>query len=420
MTTCDHVSVAGRGRRVRTAELERERTGDHLRVEVPLAGPRRPEHRRPGVDPRSGRPPHRGRTGSTAGARTRPGHRSGSTSSAASARNSTAASAYGPPPRADAPPRVVAAASWERYGGLPITRSNVPARSASHADDERVVADRMNVDRHDSTRRHVSGSMSMPTAVASPPWRRLTASTAAVRKRPSPHAGSRIRTAASLACGDERLVDDRLDDRVDEMLRGVPGAAPLAFARRRPPSRKARTGRAAVYSPGRGRSLAVHCFPHVEYDVASRHLSFDRDAWAELRAATPLTLRQPELDRLRGINERIDLDEVAAVYLPLSRLLNLYVSATQNLHKVTATFLGAGAPKVPVRHRHRRIGRRRQEHVRPHPPGAARPVAGPSEGRSDHDRRVPPPEPSARRARHHAPQGLPGVVRHPRTAAGPA
>ena len=88
-------------------------------------------------------------------------------------------------------------------------------------------------------------------------------------------------------------------------------------------------------------------FPAVEYDVTSRHLSFDRDAWADLRAATPLTLREPDLDRLRGINERIDLDEVAAVYLPLSRLLNLYVAATQNLHKVTATFLGAGAPKVP-------------------------------------------------------------------------
>ena len=60
-----------------------------------------------------------------------------------------------------------------------------------------------------------------------------------------------------------------------------------------------------------------------------------------------MTLREPELDRLRGINERIDLDEVAAVYLPLSRLLNLYVSATQDLHKVSATFLGAMAPKVP-------------------------------------------------------------------------
>ncbi|MFM9036215.1 MAG: type I pantothenate kinase, partial [Actinomycetota bacterium] len=54
-----------------------------------------------------------------------------------------------------------------------------------------------------------------------------------------------------------------------------------------------------------------------------------------------------DLENLRGINERIDLDEVAAVYLPLTRLLNLYVSATQNLHKVSATFLGTLAPKVP-------------------------------------------------------------------------
>ena len=63
--------------------------------------------------------------------------------------------------------------------------------------------------------------------------------------------------------------------------------------------------------------------------MADRYLSFDRDEWAELRAATPLTLRQEDLDSLQGINERIDLDEVVAVYLPLSRLLNLYVSATQ-------------------------------------------------------------------------------------------
>ena len=60
-----------------------------------------------------------------------------------------------------------------------------------------------------------------------------------------------------------------------------------------------------------------------------------------------MTLREADLEDLRGINERIDLDEVAAVYLPLTRLLNLYVSATQNLHKVSATFLGTLAPKVP-------------------------------------------------------------------------
>jgi type I pantothenate kinase len=81
--------------------------------------------------------------------------------------------------------------------------------------------------------------------------------------------------------------------------------------------------------------------------VTERYVSFDRQQWADLRAATPMTLREADLENLRGINERIDLDEVAAVYLPLTRLLNLYVSATQNLHKVSATFLGTLAPKVP-------------------------------------------------------------------------
>jgi type I pantothenate kinase len=78
-----------------------------------------------------------------------------------------------------------------------------------------------------------------------------------------------------------------------------------------------------------------------------RYLAFERDEWSELRAATPMTLRAPDLARLQGINDHIDIDEVAAVYLPLSRLLNLYISATQDLHKVSATFLGTIAPKVP-------------------------------------------------------------------------
>ena len=80
---------------------------------------------------------------------------------------------------------------------------------------------------------------------------------------------------------------------------------------------------------------------------ADRYLHFTRDEWAGLRAATPLTLGESDLTSLRGINERIDLDEVAAVYLPLTRLLNLYVAATQQLHKASAAFLGTLAPKVP-------------------------------------------------------------------------
>jgi type I pantothenate kinase len=82
-------------------------------------------------------------------------------------------------------------------------------------------------------------------------------------------------------------------------------------------------------------------------ESVTRFLTFDRDEWSILRAATPLTLREDDLAKLRGINERIDLDEVAAIYLPLSRLLNLYVSATQDLARVSSTFLGSMASRVP-------------------------------------------------------------------------
>ena len=80
---------------------------------------------------------------------------------------------------------------------------------------------------------------------------------------------------------------------------------------------------------------------------ADRYLTFERDDWAALRASTPLTLGATELAELQGINDEINLDEVTAIYLPLSRLLNLYVSARLDLHAVSATFLGTVAPKVP-------------------------------------------------------------------------
>src|SRR5437762_1079680 len=77
------------------------------------------------------------------------------------------------------------------------------------------------------------------------------------------------------------------------------------------------------------------------------HLVFDREEWSALRAATPLTLSEDDVADLRGINERLDLDEVADIYLPLSRLLNLNVTASQSLARVTDTFLGRPAGKVP-------------------------------------------------------------------------
>lgn len=81
--------------------------------------------------------------------------------------------------------------------------------------------------------------------------------------------------------------------------------------------------------------------------METRFESFDREEWAQLRASTPLTLTDADLDELSGINERLDLDEIRNVYLPLSRLLNLHIAAVQQLRSVTDTFLGTPDAKVP-------------------------------------------------------------------------
>jgi len=79
----------------------------------------------------------------------------------------------------------------------------------------------------------------------------------------------------------------------------------------------------------------------------SPYIDFGREEWSQLRNSTPLTLTEDDLAKLRGINERVSLREVEEIYLPLSRLLNLYVAATQNLHEATHTFLGNSTAKVP-------------------------------------------------------------------------
>lgn len=77
------------------------------------------------------------------------------------------------------------------------------------------------------------------------------------------------------------------------------------------------------------------------------YLRFDRAAWSQLRATTPLTLGETDLEALRAIGDHLDLDEVEQCYLPLIRLLDLHVTARTALHAVTSTFLGNSAPAVP-------------------------------------------------------------------------
>jgi type I pantothenate kinase len=74
---------------------------------------------------------------------------------------------------------------------------------------------------------------------------------------------------------------------------------------------------------------------------------FSRDEWAALRADAPLTLTVEDLLKLQSLNDPISIEEVVAIYLPLSRLLSLYVAATQGLFKATQRFLLAEDGKVP-------------------------------------------------------------------------
>ncbi len=79
----------------------------------------------------------------------------------------------------------------------------------------------------------------------------------------------------------------------------------------------------------------------------SPYRRFTRAEWAALRADTPLTLTLDDLLKLQSINDPISIEEVVAIYLPLSRLLALYVAATQGLYKATQRFLGAEDGKTP-------------------------------------------------------------------------
>jgi len=74
---------------------------------------------------------------------------------------------------------------------------------------------------------------------------------------------------------------------------------------------------------------------------------FSRAEWAALRADTPMTLRGDEMTRLRSLHDRLDMSEVEDIYLPLSRLLSLYVAAMQRLFRVQQGFLGTEDSKMP-------------------------------------------------------------------------
>lgn len=85
-------------------------------------------------------------------------------------------------------------------------------------------------------------------------------------------------------------------------------------------------------------AINVHTTPFVE---------ISRDEWAELAPTTKSPLTEADIESLRGLGDRLNLQEVEDVYLPLSRLLSIYASGARKLHRDTSNFLGERATTTP-------------------------------------------------------------------------
>ncbi|MEC8426406.1 MAG: type I pantothenate kinase [Pseudomonadota bacterium] len=86
---------------------------------------------------------------------------------------------------------------------------------------------------------------------------------------------------------------------------------------------------------------------HQSKNQNSPYIIFSREEWANLGFGATLNLTENEIIELRGLNEPMSIDEVRDVYLPISRLLNLYISGTEKLFEATNLFLGKKNFKVP-------------------------------------------------------------------------
>src|SRR6266849_5757655 len=84
----------------------------------------------------------------------------------------------------------------------------------------------------------------------------------------------------------------------------------------------------------------------TEIGLSPYHV-FSRAEWAARREDTPMTLTPDEVVRLRSLHDRLDIEEIEDIYLPISRLLSLYVAATQRLFRAQQCFLSTEDAKTP-------------------------------------------------------------------------
>ena len=97
----------------------------------------------------------------------------------------------------------------------------------------------------------------------------------------------------------------------------------------------------------RSRHQTSSSLPSTDQVEAARYTDLSRGQWARLRDSTPLPISEAQLQPLGGLTESVSVDEVIDVYLPLSRLINLYASATRRLRESTTRFLGRETAHAP-------------------------------------------------------------------------
>ncbi len=85
----------------------------------------------------------------------------------------------------------------------------------------------------------------------------------------------------------------------------------------------------------------------MEVSAFSPYMLFNREQWATLRESEPMTLTPEEVEKLKGINDELSMDEIRDIYLPLSRLLSYYVTATTSRQAAMMKFLNQEPRKIP-------------------------------------------------------------------------
>ncbi|MFO7167747.1 MAG: type I pantothenate kinase [Chloroflexota bacterium] len=82
-------------------------------------------------------------------------------------------------------------------------------------------------------------------------------------------------------------------------------------------------------------------------ETFSPYMTFTRQEWARLRGGLPLPLTEEDLRQLRSLGDEVSLEDVADVYLPLTRLLQIYIAAARNLDQMRCVFLGRPDERIP-------------------------------------------------------------------------